>query len=230
MILIMHFPWNFFSHAVFLLTNLWTVDSIRNSSRACIESMGDHRISGVVFMVMPGYWTIDHRPSIQSNLFVKMAGTTRQVPLQMLNHRAGLTTHPSIDFFVAHMTAEKPENNLPAVRSLALHRLGCAGERAPFLFSLVPSAAGSITTLPEGGVGHSLWCRVRVWKNLSKLSTLGLSLRENSWSKKTVLGKSAKCLTPLCKSHLGIRSNNHGKPLNSVYFHPPCRDSRVVSP
>lgn len=55
-------------------------------------------ISPCVFMVMAEHWTIDHLPSIQSNLFVKMARTTRQVPLQMLNHRAGLTTHPSIDF------------------------------------------------------------------------------------------------------------------------------------
>lgn len=44
-------------------------------------------------------WAIDQLPSIQSNLFVKMAGITRLVPLQMVNHKAGLTTHPSIDFF-----------------------------------------------------------------------------------------------------------------------------------
>lgn len=71
-----------------------------------MESTSDHCILGVAEC-----WVIDQLPNIQSNLFVKMAGTARQVSLQMLNHRAGLTTHPSIDF-IAHMTAGKPKNNL----------------------------------------------------------------------------------------------------------------------
>lgn len=92
----------FLSNAIFLLTNLWE-ESIAWAAlpepHGSLGDHGDHCISGVVCGDMAEHWVIDQVLYIQSNLFVKMAGTNRQVPLQMLNHRAGLTTHPSIDFF-----------------------------------------------------------------------------------------------------------------------------------
>lgn len=97
MILIVHFSWNFLVMQTSCL--LTCGESIVEEAPAGFAWKAlVTNISPCVFMVMAEHWTIDHLPSIQSNLFVKMARTTRQVPLQMLNHRAGLTTHPSIDF------------------------------------------------------------------------------------------------------------------------------------
>jgi hypothetical protein len=77
----------------------------------------------------------------------------------MLNHRAGFTTHPSIDF-LDHMTAGKRENNLPTFHSLAFHRLGYSGEQVSFLFCVVPMAA----VLRVHSDTHSLGGQMMVFK------------------------------------------------------------------
>lgn len=89
-ILMMHFSCNFLVMQFSCLWTLWRwINSRRSSRRACIKCTGDHCVSAAACTMMAETWAIDQLPSIWSNLFVKMSGTTRQVPLQMLNHRAG---------------------------------------------------------------------------------------------------------------------------------------------
>ena len=86
----LYFSCNFLVMQFSCLWALWRwINSRRSSRRACIKCTGDHCVSAAACTIMAENWAIDQLPSIWSNLFVKMSGTTRQVPLQMLNHRAG---------------------------------------------------------------------------------------------------------------------------------------------
>ena len=176
---------------------LWRrINSTRSSGRAFMESTGDHCISGVAER-----WVIDQLPNIQSNLFVKMAGTARQVPLQMLNHRAGLTTHPSIDF-LAHVTAGKPENNLPIVHWHSTDSAAQEREHPSFSpWCHLQQFSGSMATLLEEGVVRASEGEQWSAETLQNSAPLGLALESTNGQRQTVLWKSAKALTcPFKKS------------------------------
>lgn len=118
------------------------------------------------------------------------------MPLQMLNHRAGFTAHPSIDFY-SYVSPES-KNHLLMVHPLAFHRFSSSEERPGPLRPVVPHSSCQIHHDHPGRHG-SLGCMmdswISWWRRNNCLSSVsqGLAL-DSTGAKDPVLHTSARFL------------------------------------